>query len=171
MRLREPELPFLEISFQNKTVSAKADSPPGGGAHEGQKVAQGASLAPWALAPLPPSCCLFQIRLQNASPLPSCWRLIPQASSPSSLEGLGTHLPGANTRGGSAAASSGQKRASRWLCAPRTAGLPHSRPPLGVLPPASAPQPRREPSLGRAILIIMKIFLHAKYAVKKTGVL
>ena len=34
MGLREPELPFLEISFQNKTVRFKADSPLWGrGAH------------------------------------------------------------------------------------------------------------------------------------------
>lgn len=148
MGLQEPELPFLEISFQNRTVSAKADSPPGGGAHEGQKVAQKASLAPWALAPLPPSCCLFQIRLPNASPLPSCWRFIPQTSSPSSLEGLRTHLPGANTREAVVRLPAGARneRQTGSACPgqpafprqkPQAWACPHSRPPLSVLPPAS----------------------------------
>lgn len=145
MGLREPELPFLEISFQNRTVSAKADSPLGGGAHEGQKVAQKASLAPWALAPPPPSCCLFQIRLPNASPLPSCWRFIPQTSSPSSLEGLRTHLPGANTREAVVRLPAGARNERQTGSAlPRTAGLPPTEAPgLGLppLPPTSQRAP------------------------------
>lgn len=55
---------------------------------------------PGVRIPLPSSCCLYPIRLQNASPLLSCWRFTTQSSSPSSLEGLRTHFPGANTQEG-----------------------------------------------------------------------
>lgn len=164
MGLREPELPFPEISFQNKTVSFKADSPLcGGGAHEGQKVGQKASLTPglWPLSHLVAA--FFRSGYKMPPPLPSCWRFIPQASSPSSLEGLRTHLPGANTQEAVArlpavarnehqtgSACPGQPafpRQKAWACPllpPTSQRAPTSQRPH--------PQPRREPSLGRAIL-------------------
>ena len=134
-----------------------------GGAHEGQKVAQKASLAPGLWPPLPPSCCLFQIRLQNASPLLSCWRFIPQASSPSSLEGLRTHLPGANTQEAVARlpAVARNEHQTGSAC-PGQPAFPQQKawacpllPPTSQRAPTSQrphPQPRREPTLGRAIL-------------------
>ncbi|CAK7321969.1 hypothetical protein VULLAG_LOCUS23709 [Vulpes lagopus] len=95
---------------------------------------------------------------QNASPLLSCWRFITQTSSPSSLEHLRTHFPGANTQeGGKVAASHGQKptserpgRKTSSVCP----GRPRARAP-SLLPPTSQPPGSpswREPSLGRAIL-------------------
>ena len=165
MGLREPELPFLEISFQNKTVCFKADSP-----LWGRGACTRARRSPrkpaWLLGsgpPLPPSCCLFQIRLQNASPLPSCWRFIPQASSPSSLEGLRTHLPGANIQEAVARlpAVARNEQQTGSAC-PRQPAFPRQKawacpllPPTSQRAPTSQrphPQPRRKPSLGRAIL-------------------
>ena len=131
-------------SLGQKAARKAAGATPGGAA---------LLTGPGLPAPLPSSRCLFQIRLQNASPPPSCWHFIPQASSPSYLEGLRTHLPGANTQEGVAwlpamarnRPSDRPGRRTSSAC-PRQPALPPQRRPEApawacpCCPPTSQPQ-------------------------------